>query len=168
MLKRITALAVILALSILLAACGGADDNSAGDEAPQTPAPTQVATAAPAPAASAAGDAASTAPADLPGLLLDKTMRLWDIYNTYDVEGLAVLYEASYWQEQEEEVRSNMQPFKTLGITFTPQETSTPTEIAPGKWEIKQNVTFSGGSVKMLFIYEEFDGEWLLTYAESQ
>ena len=165
MLKRISAMAVILALSLLLAACGGADDNSTGDEALQTPAPT---TAAPPPAASAAGDAASTAPADLPGLLLDKTMRLWDAYNSYDMESLAVLYEASYWQEQEEEVRSNMQPFKARGTTFTPEETSTPTEIAPGRWEIKQTVAFSGGSVKMLFIYEEFDGEWLLTYAESQ
>ena len=27
---------------------------------------------------------------------------------------------------------------------------------------------FPMGSVNMVFIYEEFEGEWLLTYAESQ
>ena len=45
---------------------------------------------------------------------------------------------------------------------------STPTEIAPGKWEIRQIARFSFGSVNMIFIYEEFDGEWLLTHAEAQ
>ena len=43
-----------------------------------------------------------------------------------------------------------------------------PPKSLPGKWEIRQTARFSFGSVNMIFIYEEFDGDWLLTYAESQ
>ena len=61
-----------------------------------------------------------------------------------------------------------MQPFKNFNLSVTPDDPSTPTEIAPGKWEIRQTARFSFGSVNMIFIYEEFDGDWLLTYAEGQ
>ena len=37
-----------------------------------------------------------------------------------------------------------------------------------GKWEVRHTGTFSLASVKMIFIWEEFDGEWLLTYAQDQ
>ena len=84
----------------------------------------------------------------------------------YDVDALKAFYEENHWVE--EEVWSNMQPFKNLGMTLTPEETSPPTEIAPGKWEIQHTAVFSGGSVDMVFIYKQFGGDWLLTYAESQ
>ena len=93
---------------------------------------------------------------------------MWATYNSYDLEGLRDFYEESYWQEEEEVLRNNMQPFKNLGITFEAEETSPPTEIEPGKWEIRQTARFRGGSVKMVFIYEEFDGEWLFTHAKNQ
>ena len=35
-----------------------------------------------------------------------------------------------------------------------------------GKWELRH--TGSLASVKMIFIWEEFDGEWLLTDAQDQ
>lgn len=93
---------------------------------------------------------------------------MWETYNSYDLEGLRAFYEESYWEEEEEILRRNMQPFKAAGITFETEETSPPTEIEPGKWEIRQTARFPGGSVKMVFIYEEFDGEWLFTYAKNQ
>ena len=86
----------------------------------------------------------------------------------YDVDALKAFYEENYWMEEEEEVRSNMQRFKNLGMTLTPEETSPPTETAPGKWEIQHTAVFSGGSVDMVFIYEQFEGDWPLTYTESQ
>ncbi len=61
-----------------------------------------------------------------------------------------------------------MQPFRTFGITISAEETSPPTEIAPGKWEIRHIGRFPLGSVNMVFIYEEIEGDWLLTYAEDQ
>ena len=91
-------------------------------------------------------------------------MQLWGAYNAYDLDALKVLYEESYWEEQEAEIRSSMQPFKDGGITFTAEETSPPTEI----WEVKHTARFSGGAVSMVFIYEQFGEDWLLTYAESQ
>ena len=44
---------------------------------------------------------------------------------------------------------------------------SPPTETAPGIWETEHRGHFLGGSVDIVFIYEEFGGEWLLTYDES-
>ena len=106
-------------------------------------------------------------PTDLAEHLRQKTAQMWDVYNSYDLVGLRPFYEESYWEE-EEELRSNTQPFKAVGITFEAEEMSPPTGIEPGKWEIRQTARFSGGSVRMVFIYEEFDGKWLFTYAEAQ
>ena len=165
MLQRGPALAAILALSLVLAACGG-------EEPTPTPAPTPTATATPqvepTPDESASEEAAASDPIDLPEHLREKTAQLWEVYNRYDADGLAAFYEPGYWAEEENQVRSNIQPFKSRGIFITAEETSPPTEIEPGTWEIKQNARWSGGSVKMVFIYEEFGGEWLLTYAETE
>ena len=95
-------------------------------------------------------------------------MYVWEVYNTYDVDALSTLYEASYWAEKEDEVRANMRPFRTFGAKVDAEETSPPTEIAPGQWEVRHTGSFPFGSVKMIFIWQEFDGEWLLTYAEAQ
>ena len=95
-------------------------------------------------------------------------MRLWEVYNTHDLDALKVFYEEDYWNEQEEDIRSNMQPFKLFGVSIKAEETSPPTEIAPGRWEIRHVGRFPLGSVNMVFIYEEFGGDWLLTYAESE
>ena len=124
----------------------------------------------PTPAKSPTDEPASDSidPADLAEHLRQKTAQMWAVYNSYDLDGLRAFYEEGYWEAEEEELRSNMQPFKSLGITFEAEETSPPTEIEPGKWEIRQTARFQGGSVKMVFIYEEFDGEWLFTYAEAQ
>ena len=95
-------------------------------------------------------------------------MQLWEVYNTYDADALAAFYEPGYWAEEEDEVRANLRPFRTFGAKVDAEETSPPTEIEPGKWEIRHTGNFGIGSVKMIFIWEEFDGEWLLTYAEDQ
>ena len=191
MLQRGTALAAMSALSLFLAACGGRADEAAAVDTPATAEPAQTASATPeaeaaptqtAPATpeaemsptedaseeTAIAEDASTEEFDLGEHLREKTMQLWEVYNTYDVDGLRVFYEESYWNEQEEELRSNMEPFKNFGATITAEETSPPTEIEPGKWEIKHHGSFSMGSVDMVFIYEEFDGKWLLTHAESE
>ena len=127
------------------AACGGGESGA--------PAPT----AEPAP-----GDP------EIAAYLSQRTMELWVVYNRYDLPGLRAFYEASYWLDEEEELRRNMAPFESRGITFTAEETSPPREIEPGKWELKHAVSFSGGSLNMRFVYERFDGEWLLTYAETE
>ena len=100
--------------------------------------------------------------------LRQKTMRLWEVYNTHDADALEVFYEETYWKEQEEDIRSNMESFRNFGMTIDAQEMTPPTEVAPGKWETEHTGRFSGGSVHMVFIYEQFDGEWLLTYAEDR
>ena len=189
--QRGTALAAMLALSLVLAACGGSPEEEAAGAAPATPSPTQTAPATPeaeptpaqtasatpdaepTPTASASEETASTEGAsaeivDLAEHLRERTMQLWEVYNTYDVDGLKVFYEENYWNEQEEELRSNMENFKNFGATITAKETSPPIEIAPGKWEMKHHGSFSVGSVDMVFIYEVFDGNWLLTFAESE
>ena len=207
--QRITALAAILALSIVLAACGGSAEKSTGDEPANTPAPTQAPTEAPrveptptstaipkaepTPAEKTTGGEVSDTPTptetpreeptpaedtadeadpdgtiDISEHLSEKTMRLWDVYNMHDPDLLEEFYSEDYWQEEVDEVRSNMQPFKNLGLTFTAEETSSPTEIEPGKWEVKHTARFQGGLVKMVFIYEDFDGDWRLTYAKPE
>lgn len=98
--------------------------------------------------------------------LSERTMELWVVYNRYDLQGLRAFYEESYWLEEEEDLRRNMAPFESRGITFTAEEASPPRQIEPGKWDLKHRVSFSGGSFHMRFIYERFDEEWLLTYAE--
>ena len=172
---------VVLALSLVLAACGGSSEEApaepattgqAGSEATTSTEPT-VDTSAVEPAV-AEDPPAEDAPApagdsiDLVEHLRQKTMDLWEVYNTHDPDALKVFYSEAYWQEQEEEIRSNMQPFKLFGITITAEETSPPAEIEPGKWETRHTATFTLGSLNMVFIYEKFDGEWLLTYAEDQ
>ena len=179
MLQRGTALAIILTLSLVLVACG--------DEAPETPTPAPAATATPQPEptptqvptatpqpeptptenASEEADSETSEPLDIAEHLLQTTSQFWEVYNKYDIDTLKTFYEENYWNEQEAEVQSNMQPFKNFNLSVTPDDPSTPTEIAPGKWEIRQTARFSFGSVNMIFIYEEFDGDWLLTYAES-
>ena len=153
-----------LALAAILAAC----------DAEPTPTPTQAPTATPQAELTVAvtptveRTSASDDPTDLAEHLRQKTAQMWDVYNSYDLDGLRAFYEESYWEEGEEELRSNTQPFKAVGITFEAEEMSPPTGIEPGKWEIRQTARFSGGSVRMVFIYEEFDGKWLFTYAEAQ
>ena len=44
---------------------------------------------------------------------------------------------------------------------------TTHTETAPGIWETEHRGHYLGGSVDIVFIFEEFGGEWLLTYDES-
>ena len=198
--QRATALAVLLALSLVLATCGESDQDATDDRASEIPTPTQAAThtpkieptSTPAPTAtpqieptptpaptstpqpeptpteSASGQSDSSESLDIVEHLLETTSQFWETYNNYDIDTLKTFYEESYWSEQEAEVQSNMQPFKNFNLSITPEEATTPTEVAPGKWEIRQTASFAVGSVKMLFIYEEFDGDWLLTYAEAQ
>ncbi len=136
---------LVAALAVVaLGACGG------GEEEPPPPA-----------------EPLSEEDAAIAAHISEKTMLLWDIYNEYDLEGLRALYEESYWEAEKAELESNMAPFRSRGIQFTAEETSPPMEIEPGKWQVKHKARFSGGSVNMKFIYEEFDGEWLLTYAET-
>ena len=198
MMKWRTAGAVILALSLALAACGGSDgeaDSSASSpaqpssesstastaaaevSAPEEPAPAapeaeSIPTAIPVPttteSAPTESAAASDAPFDVAAHLSARTMELWDVYNTHDLDALKAFYAEAYWAEKAEEVESEMQPFRTFGISITGEETSAPMEVEPGKWEVWHDANFTLGSLTMLFIYEEFDGEWLLTYAEDQ
>ena len=171
MLQRGTALAVILALSLVLAACGGSAEQETSEETSEAPAASQAAAAPqpePTPVESASEEAASASgdTAELVEHLRAKSMQLWEVYNTYDLEALKAFYGESYWQEREEQTRLEMQPFQNRGLKITPEETSPPTEIAPGKWETKHKASFPGGSVNIVFIYEQFDGEWLLTHLE--
>lgn len=168
-----TALATILALSLALAACGGSSDDDASAQPADTPAPAQAAAAPqpdPTPAESASPEAASSSDdaGDLVVHLREKTMRLWDVYNTHEPDALQVFYSDDYWVEEVEEIHQNMQPFKNLGLTFTSEETSPPMEIEPGKWETKHTARFEGGEVRMVFIYEQFGEDWLLTYAKPE
>ena len=192
MLERAMAVSIILALSLVLAACGGSGEETTGEDGAETPAaaqtPTDTPQVEPTPDDNASGEVASSdgevgaetpaptyTPASGDGESLDvaehlreKTMQMWEVYNAHDPDALKAFYEESYWKEKEEEIRSNMGPFKTFGISIKAEETSPPTEIAPGKWEIKHKGSFPLGSVNMVFIYEEFEGHWLLTYAEDE
>ena len=170
MLPRGTAPAVIVALAFVLAACGGSAEEAAGDEPAAVPATARApaATAGPDPAGSGSGEGASGESVDLVEHLREKTMRMWEAYNTHDPDALEAFYEASYWLEEEEEIRSNMQPFRAFGVSIEAEETSAPREIAPGRWEIRHTGRFPLGSVNMIFIWEESGGEWLLTYAEPE
>ena len=169
MLRTRTALATIAALSLALAACGGSEDEAVSDDVAATPAPSQAAAApqpTPTPAVAASAETTDSDTSQLVAHLREKSMRLWEVYNTYDLQGLKVFYEPSYWQEREEQTRLEMQPFQSRGATLTAEETSPPTEIAPGTWETRHKASFPGGSVNLVFIYEQFDGEWLLTHLE--
>ena len=167
MVRGRVALAVIFALSLVLAACGGSDDDGAdASSADGSSATAQTAPAAPPETPAADGD--DDGLTDLVAYLRGKTMDLWDVYNTHDPDALKVFYEATYWAEEEESIHSNMEPFKRTGETITAEETSPPTEIEPGKWEVRHAATFSFGSLDMVFIYENIGGEWLLTYAEAE
>ena len=147
-------------------------EKSTGDDGPETPSPEQTATEVSESESESTeeptGEDAADEPIDVAAHLSEKTMRLWDVYNEHDPDALAVFYSEDYWQEEVDEIRANMQPFKNLGLTFTAEETSPPTEIEPGKWELKHTARFQGGLVNMVFIYEEFDGDWRLTYAKPE
>ena len=191
--QRLTVLAAILALSLVVAACGGSSDEATGEPAPEAPSTTaqeeptstgdaslgsatveDVAAAALAAATTSGAPAeeaptpTSDGPSDLVEHLRQKTMDLWDVYNTHKPDDLKVFYEENYWNDQEESIRADMQPFRLFDIQISAEETSPPTEIEPGKWETKHTASFPLGEIHMVFIYEEFDGEWLLTYAENQ
>ena len=169
--QRGMALAVVLALSLILATCGGSAEEERSEEASAAPAAAPAADTPqpePTPAENASGEAVSGDSADLPGHLREKTMQLWDVYNTYDLDALKVFYEENYWKEREEQTQLDMQPFESRSLTFTAEETSPSTEIAPGKWETKHEASFPGGSVNMVFVYEQFREDWLLTYAKPE
>ena len=139
------ALWIVATLAVVaLAACGGSGED-------EPPAPTE---------------ALSAEQQELAAYLSARTMELWDVYNTYVLEDLRQFYEPSYWATERMDIERNMEPFESRGTVFEAEETSPPREIEPGKWEIKHTARFGGSSVKMKFIYEQFDGEWLLTYAE--
>ena len=173
-LKPTLAAAMLVLAAAVLSACGGSDGGPTVRDLTATPtpapSPTDTPQVEPTLAAEPTEEAAPVAeePVDLAEHLRERTAQMWETYNSYDLEGLRAFYSESYWEEEEEVLRKNMQPFEAVGITFEAEETSPPTEIEPGKWEIRQTARFSGGSVKMVFIYEEFDGEWLFTYAKNQ
>lgn len=179
---------VILVLSVVLAACGGDAEEVPDSDASETPVSVQTVpdttqlepettetaevietaettetteTTEPASGEAVSGDS------EIVEHLRQKTMRLWEVYNTHDADALEVFYEETYWKEQEQDIRSNMVSFRNFGMTIDAQEMTPPTEVAPGKWETEHAGRFPGGSVHMVFIYEQFDGEWLLTYAED-
>lgn len=166
MLSKMTVLAATLALCLALVACGGSDDGVAPAEVITTPAPAPAVTTAPAERATL--QASSRESVDLVEHLRAKTFHLWEVYNTHEPDALEIFYSDDYWLEEKEEIRSNMQPFKSQGLMFTSEETSPPSEVSPGKWETKHTARFPGGLVNMVFIYEEFDGEWLLTFAKPR
>lgn len=173
--QRPTLLAVILALSLVMVACGGSSEEETDESPSEAPATTQVDAGAnqkvPTTAEASAEEAASAQSddsSDIAEHLRQRTMELWEVYNKHDIDGLKAFYEEDYWNEQEEEIRSSIQLFKLLGVQISVEETSPPTEMEPGKWETRHKGSFPLGSLNMVFIYEEFDGEWLLTYAESQ
>ena len=168
------ALIALFAMCVALVAACGAEDEPTPTSVPPT------ATAIPQPTSTAAPEPTATATeadidmvnddddaADLPALIRDKTMQLWDVYNTYDVDGLEVFYAPSYWEEQEAALRTNIVTFQNAGAILTAEETSPPTEVSAGVWELRQFVT-SGPSVAFPFrlVYEQFGDEWLLTFAE--
>ena len=185
-------MAVILALSLVLAACGGSSEDStdaAASEAststqpaantpqveptpeqaaPVTPQvePTPAESAAPESAAPESASAPADAPSDTAEVIRQRMADLWEVYNTYDGEARSAFYEESYWAEREEKVLGDLANFDRFNVKINPEELTPPTEIAPGKWETKQRGYFLGGSVDVVFIFEEFDGEWLLTHAE--
>ena len=165
-------LAGALALCWALASCGGSAVEAPEGEGSQAPGSVPTTTAPleeePAPSDDTTGGVAPTDPVDIVEHLRAKTMRMWEVYNTHDVDALEPFYEENYWKEQEGEIRSNMQSFRLFRARITAEETSPPTEIAPGKWELKHTGRFRMGSVHMVFIYEQFGGRWLLTYAESE
>ena len=115
-------------------------EKSTGEKGSDTPTPTATPQAEPTPTEEAVPDE----PIDIAEYLSEKTMRLWDVYNMHDPDLLEEFYSEDYWQEEVDEIRSNMQPFKNLGLTFTAEETSPPTEIEPGKWELKHTARFQG------------------------
>ena len=177
---------VTLVLFVVLAACGGDAEEALDDAVVETPVSVQTVPdttqVEPEPAEvaeaiettetgettePASGDAVSGDP-EIVEHLREKTMRLWEVYNTHDADALEVFYEETYWNEQEDDIRSNMESFRNFGMAIDAQEMTPPTEVAPGKWETEHIGRFSGGSVHMVFIYERFDGEWLLTYAEDR
>ena len=182
MLQRRTALAVILALSLVVAACGGSSDDStevaasesststqpAADTPQVEPTPEQAAPVTPQvepiPAESASAPADS--PSDTAEVIRQRMADLWEVYNLYDGEALKALYEENYWAEREEQVLYDLANFEKFELKITPEELTPPTEIAPGKWERAHRGYFLGGSVDVVFVFEEFDGEWLLTLAE--
>ena len=172
MLHRGRALAVIVVLALV--ACGGSGEEETSAAASATPATAPAASTAPQPEPTPAEDppaeteTASADTGDLAEHLRDKTFRLWDVYNTHEPDALQVFYSDDYWAEEVEEIHQNMQPFKNLGLTFTSEETSPPMEIEPGKWETKHTARFEGGEVRMVFIYEQFVEDWLLTYAKPE
>ena len=139
-------------------------EKSTGEKGSDTLTPTATLQVEPTPTEEAVPDEHI----DIAEHLSEKTMRLWDVYNTHDPDALEEFYSEDYWQEEVDEIRSNMEPFKNLGLTFTAEETSPPSEIEPGKWELKHTARFQGGLVNMVFIYEEFDGDWRLTYAKPE
>lgn len=144
--RGVRGLALVLAALALtaFAACGGGD--------PEPPPPQEPLTAE---------------EQALAEHLRHKTAELWLVYNGHDVDGLRVFYEESYFESEEAELRRNMEFFESGKLVITAEETSPPTEIEPGRWQIKQKASWDGGSVNMNFIYEQIDGEWLLTYAET-
>ncbi len=178
------AAAGILVLSLVLVSCGGsAEETTTSSQAPGTTAGEPAETTAPTVpetsqvestmAEDASGEAASeeAESGDSAGVaehLRQKTMQFWEAYNAYDVDTLMVFYEGNYWAEQEDEVRSNMRPFELHSMTITATESSPPVELAPGRWETRHDARFSGGSLEMVFVFEQFDGEWLLTHAEVE
>jgi len=68
----------------------------------------------------ASGEAVSGDP-EIVEHLRQKTMQLWEVYNTHDADALEVFYEETYWKEQEEEIRSNMESFRTSAWPSMPR-----------------------------------------------
>ena len=85
-----------LALVAILAAC----------DAEPTPTPTQAPTDTPqveptvAVTPTVEPTSASDDPTDLAEHLRQKTAQMWDVYNSYDLDGLRAFYEESYWEEE--------------------------------------------------------------------
>ena len=182
MLQRGTALAVILALSPVLAACGGSSGLRPAMRPRKASTPTQafsyVPLAEPTPEQAApvtpqveltpaeSASAPTAGLSDLTKHIRQRMAHLWEVYNLYDGEALKALYEENYWAEREEQVLYDSANFEKFELKITPEELTPPTEIAPCKWETAHRGHFLGGSVDVVFIFEEFDGEWLLTLAE--
>ena len=122
--RGVRGLALVLAALALtaFAACGGGD--------PEPPPPQEPMTAE---------------EEALAEHLRHKTAQLWAVYNAYDVDGLRVFYEESYFESEEAELRRNIEPFKNRGLVLTVEETSPPWRSSPESGRSNRRRVGTGG-----------------------
>ena len=92
----------------------------------------------------------------------------WEAFNAYDPEKTLGYMEESYRQQQQEEVRSEIELIELFGVKLEVSENTPPHAVSEDEREMFLNLKEPLGTRLIRMAFRNVEGEWKIIHAEEQ